>query len=307
MEALRVYAILFLLGAVISPGICAAAASGNNSSNASIAAASAGTSHADLIAFVDNAVAYAKANGKEMAIKEFNNNKSTQFIKGELYIFAVDFNGTTIAHPYRPDFVGKSQMSLNDTNGVPFFKNMATVANRGNGSVYYVFANPAHNKKPELKLTYVEKVDNGWWLGAGTYLSNMSANFSQASRNNLTSFVNSAANYAKEYGKNKALKEFNDKNGTFFKGGLYVFAYDFNGTTLAAPTQPNLLGTNRINVTDPNGVKLVRDMGDLAKGGKGFTYYIYADPTKNMMQRLKLSCVENVDNTWFLGAGQYAQ
>ncbi|MFB3763909.1 MAG: cache domain-containing protein [Methanotrichaceae archaeon] len=307
MEALKAFAILFLLGAVISPGICAAAASRNNSSSTSITVASAATSHADLIAFVDSAVAYAKANGKDNAIKEFNNNKSTQFIKGELYIFAVDFNGTTIAHPYRPDFVGKSQMDLNDTNGVLFFKNMAIVAKRGNGSVYYVFANPAHNKKPELKLTYVEKVDDTWWLGAGTYLSNISANFSQASRNNLTSFVDSAVNYAKEKGKDKALKEFNNKNGTFFKGGLYVFAYDFNGTTLAAPTQPNIIGTNRINVNDPNGVKLIRDMDDIAKGGKGVTYYIYADPTKDMMQGLKLSYVEKVDDTWFLGAGIYAQ
>lgn len=306
METIKAYAILVLLAAVISPGICAAAASGNISSNASASAASEAP-HADLIAFVDNAIAYGKANGMEKAVKEFNNNKSTEFINGELYVFAIAFNGTTLAHPYRPDFVGKNLLNLTDTNGVPFFENMANVAMKGNGSVYYVFANPAHNKKPELKLTYVEKVDDNWWLGAGTYLSNLSANFSQASRDNLTTFVDSAVKYAQENGKEKALKEFNDKNGTFFKGGLYVFAYDFTGTALAAPTQPNVIGTNRINVKDPNGAWLFRDMGDIAKGGKGFTYYIYADPAKNMMQRLKLSFVEKVDDNWWLGAGQYAE
>jgi signal transduction histidine kinase len=308
MELFKVSAILFLLGAIVFPGICAAAAPGGTSSNVSISAASTSTSQTDLVAFVDNAVAYAKANGKDKAIKEFNNNKSTEFIKGELYVFALDFNGTVLANPHRPDFVGRNEINLNDTNGVPFFKNMATLANSGNGSVYYVFANPAHNDEPELKLTYVEKVDNTWWLGAGTYLSNISSDFfSQASRTNLTDFVNSANKYAKDNGKDKALKEFNNKNGTFFKGGLYVFAYDFNGTALAAPTQLDVLGTNRINVMDPNGVKLIRNMDDIARGGKGAIYYIYADPTNNMTERLKMSFVEKVDDTWWLGAGMYAQ
>lgn len=104
-----------------------------------------------------------------------------------------------------------------------------------------------------------------------------------------------------------ALKEFNDRNGTFFKDGLYVFAYDFNGTTLALPTQPDLIGINRTDVTDPNGVKFVRNAMDLAREGNGFTYYIYPDPAKNMTQRLKLSYVKKVDDNWWLGAGLYAQ
>ncbi len=36
---------------------------------------------------VEKAAAYVQANGKEKALKEFNNPKG-QFVKGELYIFA---------------------------------------------------------------------------------------------------------------------------------------------------------------------------------------------------------------------------
>ncbi len=307
MKLIKMSLFVFFLGAMFSLGVCADIAPENSGATTNASAASTGLPHEDFVAFVDDAVAYAKENGKDKAIKEFQNNKSTEFIKGELYIFAVDFNGTTLAHPYRPDFVGKSQMTLNDTNGVTFFKNMATVAERGNGSVYYVFANPAHNRKPELKLTYVEKVDDNWWLGSGTYLSDMPANFSQESRDNLTAFVEAAAKYAKDNGKDKALSAFNDKNGTFFKEGLYVFAYDFDGNTLAAPTQPDLIGKNRIDVADPNGAKLIQDMADLAKSGSGYTYYVYADPSQNMLQRLKLSYVMKADDNWWLGAGLYAQ
>jgi polar amino acid transport system substrate-binding protein len=306
MKLIEICSILFFFGAVFCIGVYAEAAPGNNDPTAN-AAATTSMAQADLIAFVDNAVAYAKSNGKDKAIGEFNNNKSAEFIKGELYVFADDFNGVSLAHPYRPDFVGNSQLDLKDANGVEFFKNMISVAKSDNGFAYYVFANPAHNKKPELKLTYVEKVDDTWWLGSGTYLSDMSANFSEETRNSLTKFVEDAAKYAKDNGKDKSLEAFNDKNGTFFAGGLYVFAYDFEGNTLAAPTQPDLVGKNRIDVMDPNGVKLIRDMADLAKVGSGFTYYVYADPAKDMAQRLKLSYVMKVDDTWWLGAGLYAE
>jgi cytochrome c len=203
MKYFKICTILFLLGAIVSPGICAAATPGNNSANASISAASTGMPVADFIAFVDNAVAYAKANGKDKAIKEFNDNKSTKFIKGELYIFAYDFNGVTLAHPYQPEYVGNSQMGLKDANGVLLIKNMVTIARRGNGTVYYVWANPAHDKKLETKLTYVKEVDDTWWLGAGTYLPNILVNFSQASRNDLVSLSILVLNMSKRMEKTK--------------------------------------------------------------------------------------------------------
>ena len=306
MKLYEMCAILFLLGGVIFSGICAEAAPGNNSSIASVSAASTGMAHADLVAYIDNAVAYAKTNGKEIAIKEFNNNKSAEFIKGERYVFAYDFNGVTLANPYRPDFVGNNKLDLKDTNGVGLIKNLVSVAKRGNGYAYYVWANPAHNNKQELKLTYVEKVDDTWWLASGTYLSNMSANFSQDSRNNLVNFVDTAVKYAKDNGKDNALKAFNDKNGTFFKKGLYVFAYDFAGNTLALPIQPDLIGKIRIDSKDPNGVDINRDLIALAQNGGGFEYYIYPDPARNMTLGLKLSYVTKVDDTWWLGAGIYS-
>ena len=48
-------------------------------------AGTTGARYADLPGFVDAAVAYAKANGKDAALKEFNNVNGT-FIQGDLYI-----------------------------------------------------------------------------------------------------------------------------------------------------------------------------------------------------------------------------
>ena len=61
-----------------------------------------------------------------------------------------------------------------------------------------------------------------------------------------------------------------------------------------------------IDEKDPNGVEFIRQIIDVAEMGLGFDYYIYPDPAANMTEKLKLSFVENVDGTWFLGSGIYA-
>jgi len=258
-----------------------------------------------LVSFVESAVAYAQKNGKDKALKVFSN-KTGSFVRGDLYIYAYDFNGTNIAHPFKPDWIGKNKLNMTDSNGVLFIKNLINVAKKGRGFTYFIFPNPAHGNRNEFKIAYVMQVDDNWWLGSGTYLSNMSANFNQESRNNLINFVEAAVKYAKDNGKDKALKAFDDKNGTFFKKGLYVFALDFAGNYLAHPTRPELIGKNGIDVEDSNGVKFNRNMIDLAKSEGGFTYYIYPDPARNMMPGLKLSYITKVDDTWWLGAGIYS-
>jgi len=40
--------------------------------------------------------------------------------------------------------------------------------------------------------------------------------------------------------------------------------------------------------------------------GNGSLYYIYPDPERNMANTLKLSYVVDVDGTWLLGSGIYA-
>ena len=295
-------AILLLTAAVFVTHSALAKEESMGMTNASLIASSNNT---ELVSFVESAVAYVQKNGKDKALKEFSNKTGT-FVRGDRYIYAYDFNGTNVAHPFKPDWIGKNKLSEIDSNGVQYIRNLINVAKRGEGFNYIIFPNPAHGNRDEFKLCYLMKVDDNWWLGSGTYLSNMSANFSQESRYNLPNFVETAVKYAKDNGKNKALKTFDDKNGTFFKKGFYVFALDFAGNYLAHPTRPELIGKNGIDVEDSNGVKFNQNMIDLAKNEGGFTYYIYPDPARNMTPRLKLSYVSKVEDTWWLGAGIYS-
>jgi len=42
-------------------------------------------------------------------------------------------------------------------------------ANRGKGYAYYLYPDPSENMTERLKLSYVRKVDDHWFLGAGIY------------------------------------------------------------------------------------------------------------------------------------------
>lgn len=258
----------------------------------------------EAIAFLNEAVAFLNDNGKEKALQEFNNG-SGSFVRKDLYIFAYDFNGTCIAHPINPKLVG--QTGLSDINGVDVVGRELALARRGGGTMYIVFPNPAHGGKDEVKQLYIANVNNSMYLGTGLYLSNISASFDQVARNKLVAYVNEALQFAKENDKQKSLEVFNDPTGNFTRDGRYVFAYDYEGRNLALPYQPGLIGTNRLDARDPNGVYFLQQAIDMARLGNGLHYYIYPDPSRNMTPALKLSYVANVDGTWFLGSGIYAK
>ncbi|MDD1732862.1 MAG: cache domain-containing protein [Methanothrix sp.] len=258
----------------------------------------------DAVSLLGEAVAYLRDNGIKEALSEFNDS-SGPFVRGDLYIFAYDLNGTCIAHPIRPELVG--QTGLLDINGVDVVHRELRLAERGGGSMYIVFPNPEHGGKDELKQIYIENTDDGLYLGSGYYLSTISASFSREKIDGLVDFVEEARQFARESGKQKSLEVFNDPKGKFTRDGSYIFAYDYEGRTLALPYQPELVGTIRIDAQDPNGVDYVRQIMNEAKDGSGFAYYIYPDPSQNMIPRLKLSYAVEVDDTWLLGSGIYSQ
>jgi len=126
------------------------------------------TSNETLVAFVDSAVAYAHAYGREKALAEFSNPNGS-FVRGELYIYAYDFNSTTLAHPFNPEKIGVSRTNEPDAFGNQYTQQFIDAAKNGSGFVRFYYINPVHNRTIESKLGYVKKVDEDWWLGSGIY------------------------------------------------------------------------------------------------------------------------------------------
>jgi signal transduction histidine kinase len=122
----------------------------------------------EVVVFVEKAVNYAKTNGKEKALKEFMNTNG-EFKKGELYIYAYDFDGTVISHGGQAELVGKNLIGMSDSNGVQVIKELVELAKQGSGWLEYLWPNPEHGNKIEPKAGYVMKVDDTWFLGSGIY------------------------------------------------------------------------------------------------------------------------------------------
>jgi len=121
------------------------------------------------------------------------------------------------------------------------------------------------------------------------------------SNETLVSFVDSAVAYAKVQGTERALSEFNNRNGSFMQGDLYIFAYGYNGTTLAHPINPEAIGKPREGA---NAV-FVKEMADVVRNGSGFYRYVYINPRDINILESKLGYGRQVADDWWLGSGVY--
>lgn len=85
----------------------------------------------------------------------------------------------------------------------------------------------------------------------------------------------------------------------------YFFAYDAAGTNLVHPRQPDLVGTNLIQATDPQGVAVIRELLNTAQSGGGFLRYIWNKPSTSQPAD-KLSYVVGLERWgWMYGTGIY--
>ena len=123
----------------------------------------------EVESLVKEAIAFAKANGKEAAFKEITR-AGGRFHKygGELYVFVYDLDGKVLAHGQGASKVGVNQSKAKDPDGVEFVQDRIRLAKtKGKGWHDYKYVNPKDGKK-EPKTSYIE-VWEGAIFGAGIY------------------------------------------------------------------------------------------------------------------------------------------
>ncbi len=163
--------VLFAAAVVLAVALAGCGSSGTEAATspaASGSAAAAPLTRDDLVAFVEDAVAYVQENGKDAALATFNA-KDNEFNHGELYVFAYDFTGRNLAHGYDQSLVGKDLIDLTDPTGEPIIRDFIDIARSGGGWLEYKWANPAHDGSVEDKIGYIVKAGEDWLLGAGIY------------------------------------------------------------------------------------------------------------------------------------------
>jgi ribosomal 30S subunit maturation factor RimM len=104
-------------------------------------------------------------------------------------------------------------------------------------------------------------------------------------KDEVVTVVKKAVEFYKTNGREKALVEFNKKDGQFAKGEDYVDVHDLNGVCVAHPVSPAKVGLNRMDQSDSAGKFYVKDLVDAAKQKpSGWIEYVMKNPTTGKLE-----------------------
>lgn len=133
-------------------------------------AADAEPAHAtpdQAVALVKQVVESLKKDGKDKVFAEVDDHHGP-FVKGELYVFIYDLNGTCLAHGANDKLIGKNLIGMKDADGKPLIKETADLAKtKGSGWIEYKWWNPV-TKSIQVKQSYIERAGD-ILVGVGIY------------------------------------------------------------------------------------------------------------------------------------------
>ena len=90
-----------------------------------------------------------------------------------------------------------------------------------------------------------------------------------------------------------------------FSDDGYMFVYDLDGVNIVHGSNQALEGRNLIDLKDPNGVFLIRELIAAGKKGGGFVTYMWDEKTRGgLTPKLGYAAAMN-NNRWIIGSGFY--
>ena len=117
----------------------------------------------DAKALVEQTVKYCRSVSKAECFKAID---SDRFSKGELFIFAFDYNAVGVANGRIHQLVGKNLWNLKNPDGMYVFREQIKTAKKpGGGWLQYKWKKP--DGTPIVKLSYIQDVDGTFYVGSG--------------------------------------------------------------------------------------------------------------------------------------------
>ncbi|MBC3919955.1 cache domain-containing protein [Undibacterium sp. CY18W] len=111
-----------------------------------------------------------------------------------------------------------------------------------------------------------------------------------------TDMVEKGLAYIKKNGTEALIKEINNKNPEFIKGDVYLYMRSLDGTTLAHPVNPKLVGKNMLVLPDADGKMFRKEIVEGAKTkGKGWVDYRYNNPVTKELENKSTYYVRSGD------------
>jgi signal transduction histidine kinase len=191
------------------------------------------------------------------------------------YYFITRLDGVEILFADRPEMEGLNLIDMQDTQGKFVIRDMIEIINEsGEGFYRYTWTNPNKVGKDFPKIAFIKHFEPfNWLIGTGEYLDDVVNDIQQEVLARI-------------------------ENITFGDNG-YIFAGQWDGLSLVAPAK----GKNMIDITDVNGVKIVRELIKAAKSGGGYVSYVMPKLNSSVTFN-KLSYTMKIPGWgWYVGAG----
>jgi PAS domain S-box-containing protein len=200
-----------------------------------------------------------------------------RFNHGRGYYFATNLNGIEELFADRPEMEGKDMLPIRGGRGEFVVSDMIDLVKRsGEGFYEYAWSKPGKEGNGHRKIAFVKLFEPYEWLiGTGEYIEDVEEDIQKETVERIDQI-------------------------SFGKDG-YIFATRWDGLVLAGPGK----GKNMIDVTDANGMKVVRELIEISKHGGGYLQYV-VPPIRPVKPAPKLSYVSGIEDwQWYVGAGVF--
>ncbi|KKT02130.1 MAG: hypothetical protein UV79_C0002G0014 [candidate division TM6 bacterium GW2011_GWF2_43_17] len=241
---------------------------------------------------VQQAVWYGQKYGAAELFQQINNPQGP-FVYGDMYLWVYDMDGFAFAHGRNLAYVGQNRMNWRDSSGRERNRVMIDlVARDTQGWVDY--DENGLNKRAFVKELVDPRSGKRYVVGGGYY--------PDITANTVRDMVKRGVAYLKANGPEIAFRDFTSYVGQFAYGPLHMFAYDLGGVSRADGENPIFIGQNLMNIRDPEGRYVVREMIELAqKSGSGWVNFV----NKRAFYSVYVELVEVPDGKFVIGSGYW--
>lgn len=189
-----------------------------------------------------------------------------KFVIGDLYLYALDFDGLMMAQGDRPGLIGTNAYYYKDARGK--FVNQEIIRKlreKDSGGVWVEYISKGAPKK-----AYAEKVvdQNGkhYFIACGYY--------TDTDRRKVVDLVKRGYTYLEKHGVTEASRQFSERRAKGFRyGDLWLFLYDQKGKCVAHGANIDFIGTNQYDLKDQDGKYFIREFIRKAASGGGWVDY----------------------------------
>jgi cytochrome c len=218
--------------------------------------------------------------------------RSERFVFGDLYLYALDFDGIIRAQGEEPGLIGTNALDRKDAKGKMVNREIIDKLKQKNeGEGIWI----EYSSKKAVKYAYAEKVKDR----DGKYYFIACGYYPEINRDKTVELVRRGYQLMKSSGVSVAAKEF--MTSAYYWGDLALFVYDMKGNCIANGNNGALVGYNQFDEKDQDGRYIVREMIHQAKIGGGWVDF----KTKNSFEAVYVEKVEMGVEDYIIGAGMF--